>query len=41
MLIVQGNLAINYEKLGRLEDALRLKRDVYSGYLKLKGEDGA
>ena len=39
MRIVQGNLAINYEKLGRLEDALRLKRDVYSGTLKLFGEE--
>ena len=39
ILDVQGNLSINYEKLGRLEDALRLKRDVYSGSMKLSGEE--
>ena len=39
MLIAQGNLAITYEALGRLEEALRMKRDVYSGRLKLMGEE--
>ena len=39
ILAVQSNLAITYQKLGRLEEALRLKRDVYSGRLKLYGEN--
>jgi hypothetical protein len=39
LLITQGNLAITYKKLGRLEEALRTERDVYSGRLKLQGED--
>jgi tetratricopeptide (TPR) repeat protein len=36
---VQHNLAITYECLGRLEQALQMKRDVYSGQLKLDGEE--
>jgi len=39
MLITQSNLADSYQMLGRLEEALRLKRDVYSGRLKLLGEE--
>ena len=39
MLIVQGNLANTYRMLGRLEEALQMKRDVYSGWLKLNGEE--
>ena len=39
LLTVQGNLAHAYQSLRRLEDALRLQRDVYSGYLRLKGEE--
>ena len=39
LLIVQGNLAISYEKLGRDEEALRMSRDVYSRSLKLHGEE--
>ena len=39
MLVVQSNLADTYAKLGRKEEALRLRRDVYSGYLKLLGEE--
>ena len=39
ILAVQSNLAITYERLGRKEEALRLRRDVYSRFLKLKGED--
>ena len=35
----QGNLAATYEELGRLESALQMKRDVYSGFLKLHGEE--
>ncbi len=41
MLDVQSNLAITYQLLGRTEEALRLKRDVYSGYVKLLGEEHA
>ena len=39
MLGMQGNLAITYESLGRSEQALQLKRDVYRGRLKLNGEE--
>jgi len=38
LLVVQGNLANTYQKLGRLEEALCMRRDVYFGYLKLNGE---
>jgi hypothetical protein len=38
MLIAQGNLSTTYQALGRPE-ALQMKRDVYSGWLKLKGEE--
>jgi hypothetical protein len=38
MLIARGNLASTYQLLGRLEEALPLRRDVYSGWLKLNGE---
>ena len=41
ILAVQGNLASTYQWLGRLEDALRLRRDVYSGRLKLNGDQHA
>ena len=37
ILAVQGNIACTYQSLGRLEDASRIEKDVYSGYLKLKG----
>ena len=33
--------SITYQALGRTEEALRLKRDVYSGSLKLHGEEHA
>ena len=36
---MQNNLAITYRKLGLDEKALRLKREVYSGRLKLHGEE--
>jgi hypothetical protein len=39
ILVVQGNLASTYSQLGRLEPALQLKRDVYSGRLELHGEE--
>ena len=41
MLVAQGNLAVSYENLGRDEEALRMKRDVYSGRLRLLGEEDA
>ena len=39
ILVVQSNLASTYAALGRDEEALRLKRDVYSATLKLYGEE--
>jgi len=36
---VQGNLANTYLALGRTQDALHLRRDVYSGYLRALGEE--
>ena len=39
ILASQGNLAITYEEVGRLEEALRLKQGVFSGRLKLHGEE--
>ena len=41
ILAVQANLANSYEKLGRREEALRKRRDVYSGRSKLNGEEHA
>ena len=38
MLITQGNLANSYSLLGRDDEALRLRRDVYFGWVKLHGE---
>ena len=40
LLPVQSNLATTYSLVGRKEEALRMRRDVYFGYLKLKGEEG-
>ena len=39
MLNVQGNLACTYHMLGRLEEAKNMRRDCYSGWLKLKGAE--
>ena len=39
LLVVQGNLADSYANCGRLEHALRVRQDVYSGILKLYGEE--
>ena len=36
---MQSNLAGTYRSLGRLEDCLRTQGDVYSGTLKLYGEE--
>ena len=38
-IYVQNNLANTYHKLERREEASRILRDVYSGYLKLFGGD--
>ena len=39
MLMAQTNLANTYAELGRDDEAMGLRRDVYSEYLKLKGEE--
>ena len=39
ILVVQSNLANSYQLLGRFEEALPLRRDVYSRDLKLNGEE--
>ena len=39
MLGVQTNLAVTYGDLGHHEKALSMQRDVYSGRLKLQGEE--
>ena len=38
-LVVQSNLANTYHCLGRLEKALRMRREVYTGTSKLWGEE--
>ena len=39
LLITQGNLASTFNRLGRREEGLSLLQDVYSGWLKLEGEE--
>ena len=39
VLFMQSNLAVTYDNLGRYHESLRLKRDVYSGYLRLFGDE--
>ena len=39
ILNVQENLAVTYGTLGREEEALRMQRDIYSGRLKINGEE--
>ena len=39
ILGVQGNLSNTYSRLGRLEEALQMDRDIYCGRLKLNGEE--
>ena len=41
ILRVQGNLAVTYASLERLTEALHTRRDVYSGQLKLNGEENS
>ena len=35
----QGNISNTYQMLGRIEDCLRMRRDVYSGCVKHHGEE--
>ena len=39
VLAMQNNLAVLYQGLGRLEEAMSMQRDVYSGRLKLNGDE--
>ena len=39
LLATQSNLANTYQKFGRLESALEMKRDVYLGCLRLNGKE--
>ena len=39
ILTTKSNLANTYQLLGRLEDALRMRQDVYSRYLKAMGKE--
>ena len=39
ILAVQGNLAGTYQQLGRFAESLRMRQEVYSGYVKLLGEE--
>ena len=39
MLVTRNNLAGTYQSLGRLEDGLRLRRDIYAGCLRRYGEE--
>jgi hypothetical protein len=39
ILCTLGNLASTYSRIGRLEEAVRTERDVYSGWVKLLGEE--
>jgi tetratricopeptide (TPR) repeat protein len=39
MLVAKCNLSFSYSSLGRYEDAMRLKREVFSGRLKLNGAE--
>ena len=39
ILVAQSNLANTYQSLGRLEEAMCLRRDVYSGRVKLEGKE--
>ena len=41
ILAAQKNLACTYEELGNIESALATRQEVYSGYLRLKGESHA
>ena len=39
ILIAQSNLAATYSMLGQMEKALSMERDIYSGRVKLNGEE--
>ena len=39
VLAAQGNLASTYDMVGRNQQALQMRRDIYSGYIKLEGEE--
>jgi tetratricopeptide (TPR) repeat protein len=39
ILVAKGNLANSYQKLGRHEEALSMRQEVYSGHLKLNGRE--
>ncbi|CAH0363858.1 unnamed protein product [Pelagomonas calceolata] len=39
ILAAQSNLALSYRQLGRFEEALRMQQKVYSGSLRLEGEE--
>ena len=39
ILAAQGNLANTYQYLGRLDEALPLRQDVYSGRVRLSGDE--
>ena len=39
ILVAQSNLANAYQALGRNKEVLRLRRDVYSGYVRLRGAE--
>ena len=41
ILVAQGNLANTYQQLGRLEEALIIRREVHSGCIKHIGEEHA
>ncbi|CAH0377182.1 unnamed protein product [Pelagomonas calceolata] len=39
VLAVQGNIANTYQKIGRLEQALQMRQDVYSGTVMVRGRE--
>ena len=39
LLAVQSNLSLTYSALGRNEEALSLRQEIYSRHLKLDGEE--
>jgi tetratricopeptide (TPR) repeat protein len=39
LLDAQSNLTMTYQALGRFQESLHLRRDVYSGHLRLYGEE--
>ena len=39
MLIVQGNIANTYAGLGRWDESLGVRRDIYSGFVRVLGEE--